>query len=147
PSNPPKPLDNPCSTAPGAGFCNNGGKCVECNTVSQCSTAKDNECQHVTCDANNKCTMAFTAAGTALSTGQINGDCHKLQCNGQGAIVNAVDDMDVPSDGNDCTTDACSGGVASHTPVNVTMMMVACGLAGGHCDMNGQCLCSSNADC
>jgi hypothetical protein len=146
PTNPAKPAENPCSTAPvGAGVCDAGGLCVECNATSQCSTAMDTECQHVTCDANHACSMVFTPANTPLLAGQVKGDCKQLQCDGVGHAVGAVDTNDKPDDGNECTIESCSvAGMPSSTPAPA---MTACGAMNGKCNATGQCMCGGNGDC
>jgi hypothetical protein len=83
------------------------------------------------------------AAGTA-TTMQLPGDCKKSECDGSGAIIATNDNTDVSDDSNPCTTDACSGGIGSHTPVAAG---IACG-AGQVCDAAGSCVgCVAAATC
>lgn len=71
-------------------------------------------------------------------------DCQQPVCQ-NGTIVNAADDTEVPDDGNECTTDTCSDGVAKHAPA-----MGACTVAGtaGTC-VDGSCAvtCATDKDC
>jgi hypothetical protein len=83
------------------------------------------------------CGVAFATAGTAAPP-QIAGDCHVNECDGAGNVTSVVDDTDVPVDGNDCTADACSGGVPSNPNLPVG---TACSQNGGTtCDGSGSCL-------
>lgn len=143
PSNPPKNLDNTCSTSPvGAGFCDGAGTCVECNVAKQCQ-APSGPCETATCD-NHVCGLPFVQAGTALGPNQqIAGDCKQKQCNGAGGVIDVIDDNDKPADGKVCTTDVCTAGVPSNPPVPAG---TDCG-APYVCNATGNCGCQSNGDC
>jgi len=134
-SHPAGPINLACNQA-GGSFCSASGTCVQCNAASQCPGA-DTECSARTCSSNT-CGVANTPAGTATSA-QAAGDCHTSQCDGAGNVVSSVDDLDIPADdGNQCTEEVCSGGVASHpnSPPNK-----ACNQMGGTtCDGSGNCL-------
>lgn len=72
------------------------------------------------------------------------GDCLRRTCDGEGNEVVAVDDSDVPFDGNACTIDICAEG----TPSNV---MAAAGTPCGQtatvqCNDAGLCVGCTNAD-
>ncbi|HXI55039.1 MAG TPA: esterase-like activity of phytase family protein, partial [Polyangia bacterium] len=78
---------------------------------------------------------------------QVAGDCRRSQCDGQGNAVNAVDISDVPVDGNQCTSDACT---ADGLPANPPMAAgTTCAQGGGTlCDGAGACVsCLSASDC
>jgi hypothetical protein len=81
-----------------------------------------------------------------LAGPQAAGDCQAVVCDGQGAAVSVDDDSDVPSDGNACTLDLCSGGVPSHAPAPAGS---ACGPGGQlACDGAGTCVgCKQDSDC
>ena len=134
-SNPNQPIDTACNQGGGL-FCDGGGTCVACNAAAQCP-GTDTECHTRTCSGNS-CGVNNAAAGTLTST-QTSGDCQKSQCDGTGNIVNAVDNSDLPADdGNQCTGDVCTAGVASHPnkPAGT-----ACNQGGGTtCDGAGTCV-------
>jgi plastocyanin len=124
----------PLGTACGASqTCNATGSCG-CVTATDCPAAA-NECQTATCVANT-CGFSFAAAGTA-TTAQTTGDCKKNQCDGAGAIVPVNDDLDIASDGVECTSDTCVAGVPSHPPTN----------AGATCSQMGGTVCSGSGTC
>jgi hypothetical protein len=52
--------------------------------------------------------------GTRCPSVQIDGDCKTLMCDGSGAIRVEPAPNDLPIDGNECTIDMCTGGVASN---------------------------------
>ena len=91
--------------------------------------------------------LAPLASGTPVAN-PIPGDCRADQCDGSGNIVaNAVDNSDLPADdGNQCTSDTCSGGSPMHTPRPAGD---TCSQSGGSaCDGNGNCVqCLSASDC
>ncbi len=140
PSNPLLPAGTPC----GSGLsCDGAGACSGCTAAAQCPGV-DDECKTRTCTAG-VCGVAFTPAGTPLTT-QILGNCLEDRCDGVGSAIAAVEDLDVPFDGLDCTTDACSMGVASNDPAP---WGDPCDDAGGAvCDSNGACVaCNVAPDC
>jgi alpha-tubulin suppressor-like RCC1 family protein len=79
--------------------------------------------------------VAPVAAGTMLAEQQA-GDCKVQVCDGQGKAIPQDDDGDVKDDGNDCTTDICSGGVSSSVA----------GLAGVPCDQGSK-VCNDKGAC
>ena len=119
------------SSASGTGGA--GGSTGMCSTPAECPPPA-NECVTATC-IGGACGTANVPAGT-LTAMQTPGDCLMSQCDGSGAIVTANDDPDINDDSNPCTTDACSGGVGSHTPVAAG---IACG-AGQVCNATGSCV-------
>ena len=125
----------PGGTTCGAGqVCNATGSCTGCVTAASCP-GPNNECQTQTCTAG-VCGTNFTAAGTA-TTAQTAGDCKKNTCNGAGAIVPTNDNLDVPVDNNQCTSDVCNTGSPSNPPA-------ASGLA---CSQMGGTVCNGNSVC
>ena len=140
PTNPPKASGSACNQNNGTA-CNGGGQCVQCVTPSTCP-GQDTQCQTRTCIAN-ACGFSFTAAGTPTAA-QTAGDCKRNECNGAGAIVAANHPTDVPVDGNNCTSDVCTGGTPTNPPVAAG---TSCG-AGLVCNAMGTCLgCNTGADC
>jgi plastocyanin len=122
-------------TACGANLiCDGAGKCVGCATAADCPGATD-ECEAPSCTAG-VCGMTFTAAGTAV-TMQTAGDCKTAQCDGNGAVVTVPSNTDLPVDGNDCTDDLCTAGVASNPPT----------MAGGTCATGGNTVCNGAGSC
>jgi hypothetical protein len=142
-SNP--PLADTVSCGPNKDrICDGAGACVECNLPAQCP-GMDSDCQKVTCAAH-VCGLSFTAVGTPRAAQfQSPGDCHVVVCDGAGSssVMPAIDDTDLPDDGNNCTKDLCTGGVVSH-PFDASG--TSCGVNGA-CTANGQCGCATDAGC
>ncbi|HEX4824085.1 MAG TPA: hypothetical protein VFV19_07210 [Candidatus Polarisedimenticolaceae bacterium] len=74
-----------------------------------------NGCLNASCSAHS-CTTVPVQYGTD-SPDQTAGDCQQTVCDGNGGSFQAADDLDVPNDGNDCTSDTCSNGVPGHIPL------------------------------
>ncbi|HXI55714.1 MAG TPA: hypothetical protein VNO55_06625, partial [Polyangia bacterium] len=112
PSNPVL-VDHTCAAN---GVCKSDGTCVGCNTDGQCGA--NTECRTNTC-VNNSCSIATSpAAGTPLAA-QTAKDCLKAVCDGLGGTTTIPDDSDKPVDGNDCTQDVCTNGVATNPALTV----------------------------
>jgi hypothetical protein len=119
----------------GGSFCDGAGNCVQCNAASDCP-GLDTECQSRTCTVG-VCGFSFQPAGTVTAV-QVAGDCKVNECNGAGGIVPAVDNGDLPNDGNQCTGDVCNAGNPTfpNQPAGT-----ACNQTGGtHCDGAGTCV-------
>jgi len=111
-----------------------------CATASDCAGASS-PCQQVSCIAGT-CAVAFAPAGTSLPG--IAGDCMQTACDGQGSVVTAPDNTDLPQSGNPCIIGQCQAGVPVMLPRPAG---AACG-EGLVCDGIGQCVgCLSDADC
>src|SRR2546430_1883134 len=128
-----------CSDNAG-GVCNTAGVCVGGNLASDCPGGPDTECHTRVCSALGACSITPKADGTAVST-QTAGDCHNSVFtggDGLGAVTSIVNDADVPVDGNTCTQDVCTGGVATNPAVTVG---TSCSQNGGvRCDATGSCV-------
>lgn len=134
------PAATACSQGGGT-VCDGNGHCVQCLSASNCP-GSDTECSSRTCVAQ-ACGVASQPSGTQVTT-QTAGDCHRNQCDGLGAVTSAVDDTDVPVDGNPCTLDVCSSGVPSNP---FAPQRTSCGGA-KMCDGNGACVdCIAATDC
>jgi len=122
------------------GVCGGGGGC---SSSGDCP-GQDTDCQTRTCVAG-VCGFSYAPAGT-LTSQQTPGDCKKNVCNGNGGVVVAVDDTDVPVDGNACTFDVCVNGTPSNPPA-----MPGDPCPGGTCDGQGNCIptgsCQTPGDC
>jgi cysteine-rich repeat protein len=114
---------------------------------------------------NNQCGHTFATSGTPVPALETVGNCRAAQCDGSGNLVQAVDLLDVPVDGDACTQDLCSAlGVPSNPPAasgtpcsggggrfcNSTGACVEC-VAGSQCtslvcDASGQCAAATCAD-
>ena len=134
PSHPNSATGTACNQGGGT-LCNGAGACVQCLAPSDCGA--DTACQQRTCNGGT-CGTNNVAAGTVVSN-PVAGDCHSNQCDGNGNITtNAIDNTDVPVDGNQCTADVCSGGVPSNPNLPTG---TACNQNGGvQCDGAGACL-------
>lgn len=88
---------------------------VECTDVSMCGTLSvpPGPCASLGKKAcvGGKCVVQY-AAGDAPS--QQYGSCKVKKCDDAGNATDEIDDTNVYDDGNDCTTDACNGGVPSN---------------------------------
>ncbi|MEM1034700.1 MAG: hypothetical protein AAGN82_30450, partial [Myxococcota bacterium] len=121
-------------TACGAsGLCDGAGQCQGCLSAADCGT--DTVCTSFACNGGT-CDVIQTSAGTPLPSGQqASGDCQQLVCNGNGGTTSVVDAVDIPpSDGNPCTSEACSMGSPQFPPVPVNSPCPA-----GFCDSGGSC--------
>src|SRR5439155_912831 len=113
-SNPPEASGTACNQSSGT-MCNSSGSapaCVQCLQPSDCP-GTDTECHHRTCSATGMCGISNTPDGTLVQS-QMTGDCKEKVCNGNGSVVDAADDNALPVDGNGCTADLCSNGVATN---------------------------------
>lgn len=135
PSNPPLAVGSAC-TQNGGSECDGAGDCVQCVTPAECP-GQDTACAVRTC-VTGACGLSFALAGTALPAAQQTaGNCMALECDGKGGTTSAIDDANVPVDGNDCTADVCTGGVPSNPDLPVG---TACAQNGGEaCDPNAKC--------
>jgi hypothetical protein len=126
----------------GTGVCDSSGQCVGCTAPSDCP-GTDDFCKTRTC-ASNVCGFSFTANGTALPAAQQTaGDCKTLACDGSGNAASSAAPSDVPVDGNECTSDVCTGSTPSNPPKSTG---TSC--AGGVCNGAGACVgCITAADC
>ena len=122
-------------TACGTGsICNGTGACVGCVDAADCP-GQDDECEKRSCTVGT-CGFTFTSAGTKITT-QTAGDCVSNECNGTGSVQSTLDNTDLPVDGNECTDDICTGGVASNPPT----------AAGGVCTTPGGTVCNGSSSC
>ena len=136
PSNTAGPAGVTCgANPPPVLLCNSTGQCVGCLKPADCPGV-DSECGTRTCATGGICGMNFAASGKAISS-QVAGDCHVLQCDGKGTVISAVDNNDVPVDGNACTSDLCSFG----TPINPPTV------SGTACNVSGNTLCNGAGVC
>ncbi len=139
PSNPNEIAGVACGT--GTDQCDGQGNCVECLGPADCPGV-DDECQQRACD-NGVCGFDYTMAGTPVS-GQTDGDCQELQCDGSGSIITVDLDTDLPDDSNACTDDVCTAGVPTN-PFEPSGTSCGGTLV---CDGAGQCVgCNVPADC
>ncbi len=139
PSNPYRPLGTACG---GAQQCDGAGACVACFQASDCGT--DTDCKTWSCTASHTCQENDVAVGTPTST-QTLGDCLENQCDGIGNSVSAAV-IDLPVDGNQCTQDVCTAGVASNP---FQPLGTACSqLGGSFCNASGSCVqCNAGSQC
>jgi hypothetical protein len=138
PANRPEPSGKACG---GSLVCDGASNCVECLSASTCP-GTDTDCHTRSC-VSGECGISNTAAGT-LVAGQTPNDCKKNVCSGQGATISASDDLDLPVDGNPCTSDVCSAGTPSNPFVTAGN---SCG-ANTICDGQGACVtCLTHTSC
>jgi hypothetical protein len=141
PAHPPVGAGTACSQNGGT-ECDGNGNCVQCLADADCGT--NTACQTHVC-TSGVCNTNNVGAGTVVGNPTA-GDCHTNQCDGAGNIVNAIDDNDLPVDGNACTGDVCTSGVPSNPAL---ASGTACGQNGGtECDGIGDCVqCVNDAEC
>jgi hypothetical protein len=98
-------------------LCDAEGGCVECLGASDCQhLPPDTECATRVC-SDGGCQLSYTPSGTMLSLPlQTSGDCRLAVCDGSGGVTLAVDNGDLPNDGDACTIDACQAGIAVFEP-------------------------------
>jgi hypothetical protein len=141
PSHTPVPPGTICT----GGICNGDGHCLldgACQSPFDCP-GEDTNCQTKTCIAGI-CGITFVPAGTAL-TNQVTGNCQTAICDGAGNVTSQIDNTDIPTDGNECTTATCQNGVPAYTNLPPG---TACS-GGGTCDGDGICsgwLCTPGAN-
>lgn len=130
------------ATAVGGGGTGGTTCSAECCAPDDCTPPTD-VCKQSTCIANT-CGEAPRTDGTETAM-QMDGDCKKSVCQG-GAVASVNDDADLPDDGNDCTVDACNGGMPESMPA---AMSTPCTSNGGKlCDGDGACVkCLDDVDC
>ena len=114
-----------------------------CTDASDCP-GPEGACGERVCEKGT-CSVTNTPAGTSIGA-QTSGDCARVVCDGAGALTTAFDPTDVPSDGNDCTLDACTATGPTHAPAPE---QTPCGTDGTlACDDDGQCTgCNSPPEC
>lgn len=143
PSNPAQAAGTPCM--PGdTNVCDGASACVECTEPSHCVNIVEDECTKRTC-VNNKCEPMYmdtsTVAGKLL---QKPGDCRIAVCDGFGGTASAIDNTDLPVDGNPCTKDICTNGVPSN-PNEPQNLVCGVGLV---CNATGKCVgCNTASQC
>ncbi len=140
PKTPPLPAGVSCG--PTKAVCDGQGACIGCTAPGDCPGV-DDACKKRTC-GQQKCGFALQPAGKALPADQqAVGDCQELQCDDAGNVAAVVKQVDLPVDGNDCTEDKCTGGVASNPPAAAD---TACST--GVCDGAASCVaCNDPAQC
>jgi hypothetical protein len=144
PSSAPKQAGSVCSMG-GGSFCDGNGDCVECLVNTDCAP-DSNLCHTPACNGNGNCVHPNTPAGpsSTLAALQVPGDCHQYQCDGNGTVVNVVDQNDPTNGGNPCLNYFCDAGGNNQT--SHKMDGTACG--GGLSCSNGVCSgCTTNGMC
>ncbi len=138
PSNPPASSTTTCGTNQ---LCDGLGHCVGCLTGADCP-GTDNECRTRVCN-QNLCGFTNRGAGTPTAS-QTTGDCKLSTCDGNGNVVVANLDTDLPNNGNPCNVGQCAAGTPSFAPLaNGT----SCGGA-NICDGANHCVqCVTAASC
>lgn len=88
---------------------------TNCASVADCEVLAS-ECHLAQACTDGKCIFENVVRGTSLSQ-QMQGDCTKEVCDGDGAteLVVAVDD--IHDDENACTADSCDNAMPVHTPI------------------------------
>jgi hypothetical protein len=129
----------------GGWVCDAAGNCVNCNTPSDCGV--DATCQVRTCD-NHACGSANLPKGTvAPAQYQTDGNCYRKECDGNGNLINAIDDSDVP-DPPLCYVASCKSGAPTYAALGSGLIDPGCPVNTKHCDGKGHCVaCVSNSDC
>jgi hypothetical protein len=123
--------DTPCGTNL---VCSGGANsvCQGCNVGTDCP-GSDNECKARTCTSGT-CGVAYETNDKLLAT-QTPKDCLERRCDGAGNVKKVSLDSDLPIDGNECTDDVCSNGVASNPPKPSTTTCET-----GYCDGSAACV-------
>ena len=137
------------STGGAGGMATGGadGGMPECQTAAQCPTPA-NECLAAAC-VDGACTTTFVPDDVP-GKNQTVGDCRRKACDGNGNLVDKVDDSDTPDDGNGCTVDTCLNGEkvftneASGAPCGSALVCDGAGTCVGctqpsHCGLDTPC--------
>jgi hypothetical protein len=128
-------VSNGCERPVSSDVSNCGGCGVVC-------AGTDTECRRRTC-ASGACGFANTPAAIRISA-QVARDCRTAVCDGVGGVTSQAENTDLPVDGNECTLDVCTDGVASNPPA---MVATAC-MMSRQCDGRGACVeCLRGSDC
>lgn len=129
------------SSATSASSSSGTGGAGNCKGDADCP-APANPCMRAAC-LGGVCGVEAVSNMTP-SPSPIAGNCKRELCDGMGGIITAVDDTDLPNDGDPCTLDGCSGGLPTEMPAPIN---TPCGV-GLHCDGSGQCSgCTKDAQC
>jgi hypothetical protein len=126
----------------GSGGAGGDGTSLPCGTPLDCP--QTNPCAAYTCD-DSRCQVSFAPTGTPVS-GSPPGDCRRRVCSEGGTVSELADEGDPFDDGNDCTSDTCSGSTPQHTNLSDG---TACGMPGAmlHCEA-GVCIgCTQPGQC
>jgi hypothetical protein len=126
-----------CGTSSAPLVCDGNGTCGQCNQASDCPGASsDTDCNFHTCNSH-VCATTKPPSGTPTTTNppQVAGDCHEIQCNGNGGLLSPtpIDNADVPNDNNSCTSDTCTSGVAANTVLTDGTVCADSGSPGTRC--------------
>lgn len=129
----------------GAGGSSQGGSGgtggIACSSPSDCPPS--GVCVTYTCTPGGQCVGDFEEDGFVVVN--TSGDCMRTVCDGNGQIVDRVDEFDYPIDVEICTTDFCAD---DGTPMNVPAPAgTPCGNSLS-CNAAGQCAgCTENTQC
>jgi len=140
PSNPPAMAGDSCGVD---SVCDGFGTCVGCIVADDCD-GTSTFCQEITC-IGNVCGVSNAPIGLPLPLfDQTDNDCQELACDGAGQTTAIEDAADLPlSDGNDCTAEACTNGLAAFPDLPID---TSCDQDGGTvCDGAGICVECNNA--
>jgi hypothetical protein len=130
------------STGGAGGSGGGGGGAGGCTIDAQCVVS--GPCKTVAC-VDGTCVEGAAPPGPAAA-GDMIGDCKHKECDGNGNVIEQVDDADIPQDYNVCTLDLCTNGLPSN-PVDPANIGVSCGGGQTTCK-NGKCSgCTTDAEC
>ncbi len=133
-----------CMLGAGVSVCHAGTCAVPCNAGSSCDDT--NPCTTDTCADTTKLCVFSSFNGDAPVADPDPHDCKKPFC-AAGTLTEAPNDLETPDDNKPCTTDVCSSGQPTHSPVASGMSPAGCGLP-QKCDGAGTCVnCATPAEC
>lgn len=113
----------------------------ECTVDGDCETSS--ECAIASC-VNEKCAVENLRYGTVAGEGDEPQNCHTVVCDGDGAVVEAQDDTDVPIPSAECEIGLCH----QREPRIVGATGDACGPDGTKQCYHGACVdCVGNEEC
>jgi hypothetical protein len=135
PSNTPLADGQMCSRGTQTGTCAAGICQISCSDTMPCNDS--NPCTDDFCNpANNVCVFTNIDGLPTPGVPPVAGDCKVQLCVG-GTDTAVNDDADVNIDGNTCTDDVCTAGVASNPDT----------AAGAYCQQGQDDVCSGNGTC
>jgi hypothetical protein len=141
-----------CTIGRGSGTCQKGVCFVlcspatsqtQCDDLNPCTSDACLPCDLPECGGAGRCGNQGLSGMPTPGVSQVTGDCRERRCV-EGVDTDAVDNYDIPKDGNDCTEDLCKLGAPVNDPL-------AAGTACSNdyvCDGKGSCVeCVSAANC
>lgn len=116
---------------------------IACKKVEDCPGS--DVCGQRLCE-NGSCKMSSVVEAGTLTINNERGNCQRFVCDGRGNEILEIDDTDIRIDGDNCTEDICTNGIASNPPSDEGKQCGA--VASVKCSATGDCEgCTVASDC